>query len=525
MKRLIQFVLTALLAVCCNGGALDTPVVIPDDPGVGHDEIVLGKQLDDPYSVVNMEKALSAVYPTKASRVPVPTTHYYVRFLPQNDRQLQMLEKLGIELLDHPMDYEIVKEGDWYHDPSIPEGEITWQYAAVPKDTYMPPLVRYEILHECYIPEDNQETKSADGIDWAAVERESFRLTGNGDMLYELSPTKGDGAQTPAGRITIEDADLGLVEGVRGVRVACNIFVKTAHAFTDEDGRYRMSRSFSGRPRYRLVFKNTKGFCIGLNLLLVPASISSLGKGEASGMDVLVTRDSDRRLFSRCVVNNAGFDYFKRCSAESPSVKTPPSNLRLWLFQGLDLGITAMLQQGVLIDNGEIGRMLGQYSILVKLFLPDAIVGLKGKDTYAATYAEALHVFAHGSHFMLAGRDFWDHYVRYLAKSYLTSGFTLYGVGAEEDHSYCEVAEMWAFYTQTALFKERYGNAIATNFGHDWWFHPQIFEILAEDGLSWQKIFQVLGSDVTDREILQKKLNSYYPEHKSTINKAFAMYN
>ena len=191
----------------------------------------------------------------------------------------------------------------------------------------------------------------------------------------------------------------------------------------------------------------------------------------------------------------------------------------------MHLGITAMLQQGVLIDNGEIGRMLGQYSILVKLFLPDAIVGLKGKDTYAATYAEALHVFAHGSHFMLAGRDFWDHYVRYLAKSYLTSGFTLYGVGAEEDHSYCEVAEMWAFYTQTALFKERYGNAIATNFGHDWWFHPQIFEILAEDGLSWQKIFQVLGSDVTDREILQKKLNSYYPEHKSTINKAFAMYN
>lgn len=525
MKRLIQFVLAALLAVCCSGGQLDPPAVFPDDPGKGHDQIVLGKQLDDPYSVANMEKALSAVYPTKASRVPVPTTHYYVRFLPKSDRQLQLLERQGIELLDHPLDYEIVKEGDWYHDPSIPEGEITWQYAVVPKNVVLPRMVIYEILHECYIPEDHVETKSADGIDWAAVERESFRLTGNGDMLDKLSLTKADGPQTPAGRITIEDADIGLVEGVRGVRVACNIFVKTAHAFTDEDGRYRMSRSFSGKPRYRLVFKNSKGFCIGLNLLLVPASISSLGKGEASGMDLLVTRDSDRRLFSRCVVNNAGFDYIGRCAAESPSVKTPPSNLRLWLFQSLDFGLAPMLQQGVLIDNGEIGRMLGQYSILVKLFLPDAMVGLRGKDTYAAIYAEALHAFAHGSHLMLAGRDYWDHYVRFLAKSYLSSGFTLYGVGAEEDHGYCEVAEMWAFFTQTTLFRERYGSTIVSHFGRDWWFHPQIFEALAEEGLSWQKIFQVLSSDVTDREILRKKLNSYYPEYKSAINKAFATYN
>ena len=37
-----------------------------------------------------------------------------------------MLQRQGFELLDHPMDYEIVREGDWYHDPGVPEGEITW---------------------------------------------------------------------------------------------------------------------------------------------------------------------------------------------------------------------------------------------------------------------------------------------------------------------------------------------------------------------------------------------------------------
>ncbi len=525
MKRLIQFVSTVLLAVCCSGPALDLPVNNPEDPGNGHDQIVLGKRLEDPYSVANMERALSEVYGTKATRVPVPTTHYYVRFLPKNDKQYELLEREGIELLDHPMDYEIIREGDWYHDPSVPEDDITWQYAVVPKDSHLPAFVPHEILHECYIPEDQDGTKSADGIDWAAVERASFRLTGNGDMLEDLPQTKGSSDQTPSGRITIVDPDRGSPEGVRGVRVACNIFVKTAHAFTDEEGRYRMSRSFSGKPRYRLVFKNSKGFCIGLNLLLVPASISALGKGEASGLDVQVTRDSDRRLFSRCVVNNAGFDYFQRCASVSPSIKTPPSNLRLWLFQGMDISITPMLQQGALIDSGEVGRLLGQYSILLKLFLPDALVGLKGKETYAAAYAEALHSFAHASHFMLAGRDYWDHYVRFLAKSYLSSGFTLYGVGSEEDHGHCEVAEMWAFFAQTVLFRERYGDAIAPRFGLDWWFHPQIFTSISEAGLAWQRIFQVLGPDVTGREMLQKKLKSYYPEYKSAINQAFALYN
>ena len=55
----------------------------------------------------------------------------------------------------------------------------------------------------------------------------------------------------------------GEPEGVRGVRVKCNCFVKSSVAYTDEDGCYRMSGSFSSKPRYRLVFKNSSGFAIG----------------------------------------------------------------------------------------------------------------------------------------------------------------------------------------------------------------------------------------------------------------------
>lgn len=527
MKRLFELSLTALLAVCCTSGVLEPDVETPAPAIDDSDMIILGDQLEDPYSVDNMTKALEAVYPTKAGvRVPVPPTHYYVRFLPRNQREYKILEEEGYLLQDHPMDYEIVREGDWYHDPEIPNGQITWQYAVVPVDASYPKFIRSEILHACYIPAGWVETKSEGGIDWAAVEREAFRLTGNEAMLEDISTKGGDVEAKPAGRISIVDpARGGEPEGVRGVQVACNLFVKTGCAFTDEDGRYQMSQSFAGKPRYRLIFKNSSGFNIGFNLLLVPASVSTLGNGEATGLDAQVDRNSDRKLFSRCVVNNAGYDYIQRCSATSPSIKTPPSNLRLWLFQGLDVSITAMLQQGAIIDNGQIGKLLGIYSILLKIFLPDIMLGLKGLDDYDDIYAEALHAFAHASHFKQAGIIYWDNYVRFLVKSYVTSGFTVYGTGSEEDHGYCEVGEMWAHFFQTVLYRERYGDKSVPQFGDRQWFHPQILLQLEEQGLDANHIFQVLGSDVTDREMFQKKLISYYPEYKAAINEAFARYN
>lgn len=521
MKNLIPFCLPLLLCCACIGqGSLDAGRPEGPEAELAHGMIVLGERLEDPYSVENMSKALAALYPTKADRVVLPATDLYVRFLPEDDLQMQLLQGLGIELIDHPVDYEIVREGDWYHDPALPEDRITWQYAVVPKDFRFPPKIRHEVLEECYIP-DGTATK-ADGVDWAAVEREAFLQTGNAPLLP--AATKAEPSAKPKGKITIVDAGLGRTEGVKGVRVSCNTFVKFARAYTDEEGNYAMDKAFSSRPRYRLVFQNSAGFEIGLNLLLVPASVSTLGRGDATGLDAEITQDSERRLFSRCVVNNAGYDYYRRCAKSDPEIKAPPSNLRIWLFQGLSTGCAMMMQQGVLLEAMGVKKLLGEYADLVKMFLPDLAIGLKGLDSYEAIYARALHEFAHASHFMLAGSEFWTHYASFVVKSFVTSGFVVYGMGTEEDHGYCEIGEMWAYFCQSMLVRERYGSDTPA-YGLNHWFRPQIFLMLEERGLGPEKIFQVLSSDVTDREMLQKKLKSYYPEYKSVVNQAFARYN
>ena len=261
-------------------------------------------------------------------------------------------------------------------------------------------------------------------------------------MLFRSALTKSGESGTPAGRITIVDPARGEEEGVRGVRVGCNCFVKTAYAYTDAEGYYQMTRSFSSEPRYRLIFKNSAGFAIGLNLLLVPASVSSLGKGDVAGLDVQISQESDRRLFCRSVVNNAGFDYYGRCGDETPSMKTPPSNLRIWLFQSFGSSSTVMLQQGVLVDDSKLSDWLGEFTFLVKIFLPDIVLGLKNHDSYASIYADAVREFAHASHFMAAGKSYWNNYARFVITSFVTSGFVTYGVGTEENHGLCEVGEM-----------------------------------------------------------------------------------
>ena len=287
MKRFVSM-LTVLLALgaCSNHeGPEGNPSQVPQTATLYHGMIQLGEKLEDPYTVENMRAALTKAYPTKADRIDITATDLYVRFLPVDDDQLKELEGMGLYLMDHPMDYRIVREGDYYQDPDVGEEAITWQYAVVPQDFVFPEGIQYELLDECYLAEHDPTTRGDLGIDWELVEREAFRLTGHEDLL--APQTKGPAA-APAGRITIEDPNFsgGKPFGVAGVKVVCNIFIKIATCYTDRDGYYQMEKKFSGNPRYRIVFQNEKGFCIGFNWIIVPASVSTLGKAEPQGMDV-----------------------------------------------------------------------------------------------------------------------------------------------------------------------------------------------------------------------------------------------
>lgn len=521
MRRFLRFVLLFMTIVSCNKweGGSGRGTGFSDD-GVYHDMIVLGRQLENPYETETVRRAYASVYPTKG-RTEIETTDLYVRFLPKDDDEYALLESLGVEMLDHPLDFEILREGDYYHDPSIDDESITWQYAVVPHDFKFPD-VRHELLSECFIAENTADTKSYDGVDWDAVEAEAYRITGNESMLLPQTRAKSK----PSGRITIvdDDANGGKAFGVAGVRVSCNVFVKFARTYTDRDGYYTIPKTFSSKPRYRLVFKNEKGFAIGLNLVLVPASVSTLGKATAAGIDYTVTRDSDSRLFRRAAVNNAAYEYISRCSIEDMGIKAPPGDLRIWLFNGTSASSAVMIHHNAFVKHDLISKYLGIFSSLIAFFAPDITIGMDGKDSYKEIYDATCHELAHASHFSQAGKSYWDKYIMYILESYVKTGGQTYGSGSEgENAGHCEVGEMWAYYMESMMHKERYGGAIPT-FGTSYWFYPQIFRYLEERGMSRSEIFAALTADVSGREQLRDRLVSLYPERRVMIEQVFNRY-
>lgn len=179
-----------------------------------------------------------------------------------------------------------------------------------------------------------------------AVEAESYRLTGNEAILSH--DTKGsDTGVAPEGRITIEDPQFSATpQGVKGVKVSCNTFVKFASTYTDEDGYYKMDKTFSGKPRYRIVYKNKYGFAQGFNLILSPASYTSLRSCPAAGFNLDVTSSSNRKLFTRCAVNNAAYDYYKQCKTGDSAMRLPPANLRIWQFRKLRKAVPSCFSRG-----------------------------------------------------------------------------------------------------------------------------------------------------------------------------------
>ncbi|WP_299064808.1 hypothetical protein [uncultured Polaribacter sp.] len=130
----------------------------------------LGNKLENPFSVTNMQRALDTIlkevkksksyqaksFQKSAEQIEIKKTDLYVRFLPKDSLELNIIEKdTTIVLYDHPLDYEIEEQGEYYHDPELPEDQISWRYTVVKPD-YEFPEIQYEVLSDLFIPENSE---------------------------------------------------------------------------------------------------------------------------------------------------------------------------------------------------------------------------------------------------------------------------------------------------------------------------------------------------------------------------------
>ncbi len=227
--------------------------------------LVLGQHLQNPYTLAIMHKAYDNLVTrgiTSNYPVNVRETYYYVKFNPRTWNEYDDLkEDSTLELSDIPYDYEINQNGNYYHDPSIPDSLPTYQYATVPEGFIFNDTIPHEILSPLYVPEvDNSLLGSQEEnelfVDYLL--NEAYTLTQNYEDTIALSDNLRRPKYTPGGNIQIFDTRLSTNYGLEGIKVTARRWFIVYPAFADFNGNYRMNHSFRRPCNYSAWFEHKR---------------------------------------------------------------------------------------------------------------------------------------------------------------------------------------------------------------------------------------------------------------------------
>lgn len=393
---------------------------------------VLGNQLEDPYALKNMKKAYSNLKTVNPSLpdIDIQPTHLYMRFLPSTEEEWGLLKSdTSLVFYDYPLNFEITSLGTYYHDPSLPETAITWQYCVLPIKHSIP-NVPHELLYEVYIPEDDiTNLKSSTDVSkfMDDLESESVNITGN--MPKGLLPSKW----TPKGTIKVWDENLstttytqvfdhweyydcsgispaqlaqqrlvqqlpveqctravyrtvatttqGCYVPLVGASVHARWFVHIERALTDANGYFQTSR-FRFEVNYAIKWQRAD-FEIRNGRILQAWFNGPKQKGDwnlniSSGMS---------RMYA--IIHRAANDYYYN----NPfGIQSPPKNY--WYNNRLAIGAFDWEQVDPNGDTRPWQRWVGMAEI--RIFKPSRCT----RDIYATT----IHELAHASHWDLDGR-------------------------------------------------------------------------------------------------------------------------
>ena len=333
---------------------------------------VLGEKKIIPFTVENMQKAYQSLlnnptaskypssgeyYRSSSTGYQIETTHYYVKFHPQDSLQYERIVNDSIlAVSDEPFEYTIDSEGDKYQDPALEGTDFTYYYSVMPKDYQFPQNVSYEIIANLHFtPEDeigdNPTEIQKEEIDfYYDLNLETLKLTDNldteekEDLFYLFTMPDGTQQQmtfqeamnqnipfqelvidfseidsvmerrrkwNPSGLITVHEDAIGQNIGVNGARVRVRKwgFLVIRRATTNSQGFFITSSTRTKRVKYSVFFKNNPLFVVKAGTVFWNAR--DIGHRTHK-------REAWRRHFQSgikqfyALIHNAAYDYYTR---------------------------------------------------------------------------------------------------------------------------------------------------------------------------------------------------------------------
>ncbi len=183
------------------------------------------------------------------SGVVIEPTHLYVRFLPQDSTENEiLLSDTSLILFPYPLDCELT-EGNVFIDPALKgRTQFTWLYTKVPVD-YASPISGYEIIDRlCLFEEEDDDTQlrstSVSFSDWDLLENRSLQLTGNAVDKYPEQPQLRASKFYPTATIRVYDDKLKTYIPVPRVKVRARNWFNWESAMTNEQGYAKIPDKF-----------------------------------------------------------------------------------------------------------------------------------------------------------------------------------------------------------------------------------------------------------------------------------------
>ena len=478
--------------------------------------------LKNPYEINHIKNVVNSVGGDSSLYLP---NKLYVRFLPKDTNEINLLINIdNLELFDYPLNIDF-GEADEYIYQQEDNNFFTWKYTVVPAN-YTFRDIEYEIIEQCYLPEDDEAIANSRNPFGPNLEELAFKRLG-----YNLDSINESRSQNnPSGYVTFEDNQTNRKIPLKGIKIRCHTFIKWSTTYTDENGKYTMSSKFIFGPHYAIVFDNCKGFDIYKNWTPIARANFNAGWHSISGYDINIKPSST--LWPCAVINNAGYDYYNMC--DSLNIAIPPKNLVIWAYDNIPSAAPMLNHNKDFIKaNGHsqcanffinMGLLIAQLNpivVLLKNIAPDINIKTEPRD-YKNIYKNTFHELSHASHYSIVGNSFWSRYISYIITYGNSNSF--YGDGHGKDSELCAIGEMWGYFIGYCARKEL-ESPITPDMdypGSKYWFSPEIYwNLYRSKILTKREIFKCMKPNIDTYNKLLNELRYCYPGQIFHIEKEF----
>lgn len=332
---------------------------------------VLGEKKIIPFTVENMQKAYQSLlnnptaskypssgeyYRSSSTGYQIETTHYYVKFHPQDSLQYERIVNDSIlAVSDIPFEYDIDTDGEKYQDPSLIGTDFTYYYSVCPIDYQVPEGVPYEIITNLHFTKEDMIGNNPTEIQIQEIDfyydlnLETLKLTNNleinekEELIYLFTSPDGTQQQltyqqainqglsleeviidfseietlerrrswSPSGTITVNEDAINQNIGVNGALIRVRkwgwLVIRTAN--TNSNGYFQTSSTRTKKVKYALYYQHQPFFTVKAG----SAFWNARDRGTATH-----TRSAWNRHYSSGVkkfyalIHNAAYDYYSR---------------------------------------------------------------------------------------------------------------------------------------------------------------------------------------------------------------------